>query len=203
MGSRARAQARAGNFGVNHMAQLDATNLRLLALLQEDARASVTDLARAVDRAESTVRERLAALERDGVLLGYRALIDPAKLGFQIRAIARAGCDRRSVPEVARRLAAIPYVVRVDMVSGPKPLLVELVADSLTRLERVLEERLAPLELEGLELDIVLRPLVPPRPPPTVGAPGPPAPAPRPHPVALAPPALDAGEPRLLLPGAR
>lgn len=186
------------------MAQLDPTNLRLLALLQDDARASVTDLARAVGRAESTVRERLAALERDGVLLGYRALVDPAKLGFQNRAVVRAGCDRRRMAEVARRLQAVPQVVRVDLLSGPRPLLIEVVAESLPRLERVVEERIAPLELDGLEVDLVLRPLLDGRPAPVQAAP---AAAPPPGERSVGPRAGPLPQPResrrLVMPSAR
>lgn len=146
------------------MVQLDSTNLRLLDLLQKDARTSIIDLARAVDRAESTVRERIAGMEREGVLRGYRALVDPEKLGYKARAIVRADCDLRRLPELQKRLAAIPQVTSVSLGTGPKPLLIELLAESLPRLEQVLEERIAPLELDSLETSLVLRTLVEPRP---------------------------------------
>jgi DNA-binding Lrp family transcriptional regulator len=147
------------------MVHLDNTNLRLVELLQAEARTSVIDLARAVDRAESTVRERIAGLERDGVLRGYRALVDPEKLGLRARAVVRADCDRRRVPEVAKRLAAIPNVVSATLSTGARPLTIEILAESMPRLEQVLEERIAPLELEDVEVDLVLRHLVEPRPP--------------------------------------
>lgn len=183
------------------MVQLDGTNLRLLELLQEDARTSIIDLARSVDRAESTVRERIAALERDGVVKGYRALLDAEKLGFRARAHVRAACDRRRIAEAAKRLAAIPHVTRVDLTSGPKPLQFELMAESLARLEQVLEERIAPLELEGVEVEVVLRPLLAARPLAVQAAPaaGPPTAPPKElgeleFPVPLAP-LLGAKEP--------
>jgi DNA-binding Lrp family transcriptional regulator len=146
------------------MVQLDGTNIRLLEMLQDDARTSIIDLARSVDRAESTVRERIAALERDGVLRGYRALVDPEKLGYGARAIVRADCDRRRIAEVGKRLAAVANVTSVTLTTGPKPLAIEVVAESLARLEQVLEERIAPLDLDNIEVDVVLRALVPPRP---------------------------------------
>jgi Lrp/AsnC family transcriptional regulator, leucine-responsive regulatory protein len=153
------------------MAQLDGTNLRLLDLLQKDARTSIIDLARAVDRAESTVRERIAAMERDGVLRGYRALVDPERLGYRARAVVRAECDLRRLAEVTRRLGAIPQVISVQLTTGAKPLVIELVGESLGKLEQVLEDRLAPLELEGVEVSLVLRSLVEPRPAPLHAAP--------------------------------
>lgn len=185
------------------MVQLDSTNLRLLELLQEDARTSIIDLARAVDRAESTVRERIAALEREGVLLGYRALVDPEKLGHRARAVVRAGGDRRRFLELAKRLAAIPNVVGAQLTTGPKPLLIEIVAESLPRLEQVVEERLAPLELEGLEMQVVLRAVVGPRPLPVHAAPaGPPAAVPLEPVRALLPPAAPEARRALPLTGA-
>jgi DNA-binding Lrp family transcriptional regulator len=187
------------------MVQLDATNLRLLELLQEDARRTIIDLARSVDRAESTVRERIAALEREGLLQGYRALVDPEKVGFRVRAVVRAGCDRRNLADVAKRIAAIPQVVRADLTSGAKPVVIEVMAENLARLEQVLEERIAPLELQDPEVEVVLRPMLPPRPlalrasPAAAAAPSetePPV-----EPLGRAP--REAREPRpLLLPGA-
>jgi Lrp/AsnC family leucine-responsive transcriptional regulator len=146
------------------MVQLDSTNLRLLALLQDDARTSIIDLARAVDRAESTVRERIAAMERSGLLRGYRALVDPERLGYRAHAVVRADCDLRKLPELARRLAAVPQVTSAMLTTGQKPLVVELLAESLPRLEHALEERLAPLDVQAPEVGLVLRQLVEPRP---------------------------------------
>lgn len=169
------------------MTQLDGTNLRLLALLQEDARMSVIDLARAVDRAESTVRERVAGMERDGVLRGYRALVDAERLGYKARAVVRADCDPRRLGEVARRLAAVPNVASAMLTTGPKPLVIELLAESAARIEQVVEQRLAPLELPGLEVELVLRALVEPRPVVPAAAASVPAPKAEPEPEPLHP----------------
>lgn len=145
------------------MVRLDDTNLRLLEILERDARTSVSDLARAVNRAETTVRERIAALEREGVLRGYRAVVDPEKLGHGARAFVLADCDRRGVPELARRLAAVPQVAGAWLTTGPRPLLLEALAPNLARLEQALEERIAPLDVAGLEAAVVVRTLVEPR----------------------------------------
>src|SRR5690606_42132600 len=54
---------------------LDATDRRLIALLQDNARESVTELARKLKLGRSTVHERIARLERNGVILGYAPLL--------------------------------------------------------------------------------------------------------------------------------
>lgn len=145
---------------------LDRTNLRIIELLQREARRSVSDIARAVDRGESTVRERLAALERDGFILGYHARVDPAALGYGVRAIIRASCDPRDVPWLAERLATIPNVISAQVTTGRQPVRIELVAESLPALERIVAQRIAPLRLAGIETGVVLESLVKRRPAP-------------------------------------
>lgn len=150
------------------MATLDRTNLQLLELLQTNARASISDLARIVNRGESTVRERISALERDGVLQGYRAVVDAGRLGFQARALLRANCDPRQVPALAKKLEAIPNVTSAMLTTGSKPLYIEVVTADLQQLEHLLETRLSQLELQSLETGVVLQGLVEPRPVPSL-----------------------------------
>src|SRR3954470_20417427 len=63
-------------------ALLDETNVRLLAELQADARLSLAELGRRVGLSSPAVAERLGRLERDGVIRGYHADIDPRALGY-------------------------------------------------------------------------------------------------------------------------
>jgi DNA-binding Lrp family transcriptional regulator len=160
------------------MATLDRTNLQLLELLQTNARASISDLARIVNRGESTVRERISALERDGVLQGYRAIVDTGRLGYQARALLRANCDPRQVPSLAKKLEAIPNVTTAMLTTGSKPLYIEVVTADLQQLEHLLETRVAQLELQSLETGVVLQSLVDARPVPSLMGTTAPAPAP-------------------------
>ena len=184
------------------MVQLDATNMRILAILQKDARTSFADLARSVNRAESTVRERVAGLERANVIRGYRALVDPVALGLRAQALVRAECDRQRVVEVGEALRSVPYVTRAVLTTGPRPLEISLVAEDAHRLEDVLERQLAPLSLRDVEAALVLSTLVEDRAVPLDTAPAPlearrPAPMPlasaaaTPRPMAATPPIED------------
>ena len=69
--------------------QLDATNVRLLVELQADARLSVAELGRRVGLSAPAVAERLGRLERDGVIRGYHADVDPRALGYTLSAVIR------------------------------------------------------------------------------------------------------------------
>lgn len=143
---------------------MDTTNRKILEVLTRDARMSYADLARAVGRAESTVRERVGALERRGVIKGYQAVVDTAEIGLTARGIVRASFDLRNIKALESALQAIPQVRRVVLSTGAHPLLVEIAAKDLMDFEHILEERLAPLELSNVETDLFVREIVAERP---------------------------------------
>jgi len=64
----------------------DNLDLKILAALQTNARKKQTELARELGVAQSTMLERIRRLEDQGVIRGYRAIIDPEKLGLHIQA---------------------------------------------------------------------------------------------------------------------
>ena len=79
------------------MDDLDAIDLQILKLLQEDGRISNADLAQQVGLAPPTVLRRVKLLEERGYIRGYTALVDAIKLGLTTTAFifveTSAGCD--------------------------------------------------------------------------------------------------------------
>ena len=147
------------------MVRMDETNLQILQLLQNNARMTVTDVAKAVHRSESTVRERIGSLERAGVLLRYEARVDWAQAGLPATAVLRARCDLGQLPEVAKQLAAIPNVIRALLMTGPKPIFVMMRVRDLQQLHAILREHVAPGALTEVDAEIALESLVERRPP--------------------------------------
>jgi Lrp/AsnC family transcriptional regulator, leucine-responsive regulatory protein len=95
---------------------VDDLNLRLLAELQDDARLSLAELGRRVALSPPAVAERLQRLERDGVIRGYRADIDPRALGLALTAIIRirpAPGQLYNVADLARETPEVVDCVRV------------------------------------------------------------------------------------------
>lgn len=72
------------------MVTLDRMNLRILDHLQEDARLQYTTLARRLDRAESTVRDRIDRLEGGRPIQRYTCVLDHDMLGLRAKALVRA-----------------------------------------------------------------------------------------------------------------
>lgn len=107
---------------------IDDTDRRILALLQENARMTQTEVAKAVGLAPSAVLERIRKLESRGVITGYVALVDPhvidqRMLAFVAVRTSVVGDEER---QVAARLAAIPEVLEVHHVAGDDCLLLKM-----------------------------------------------------------------------------
>jgi Lrp/AsnC family leucine-responsive transcriptional regulator len=120
-------------------ALLDTTNLRLLAELQSDGRLSLAELGRRVGLSSPAVAERLQRLERDGVILGYHAQIDPRALGFALSAVIRV----RPAPGRLHKLADVardtPEVVECRRITGDDCYIALAHVRSVEHLEEVID----------------------------------------------------------------
>src|SRR4051794_4037132 len=96
----------------------DATDLRLLVELQNDARLSLAELGRRVGLSSPAVAERLRRLEDEGVIAGYRAVVDPRKLGYQLGVLIRIRPAPRNIAVVADIARQTPEVVECHRVTG-------------------------------------------------------------------------------------
>jgi Lrp/AsnC family leucine-responsive transcriptional regulator len=97
---------------------LDATNLRLLAELQDDGRLSVAELGRRIGLSSPAVAERLRRLEGEGVITGYRVEVDPQRLGYTLGVVIRIRPAPRLLTEVAELARRTPEIVECHRVTG-------------------------------------------------------------------------------------
>lgn len=100
---------------------MDRIDRNILAELQKDGRLSITELAERVGLSLSPCHRRVRALEESGVLLGYRAKLDPIALGLTFSAMVfvtlREG-DRTAVEAFENALVALPQVVDAQRLFG-------------------------------------------------------------------------------------
>jgi Lrp/AsnC family leucine-responsive transcriptional regulator len=97
---------------------LDDTDRRILGELTSDGRVSFAELGRRVSLSPPAVAERVQRLERAGVITGYRAEVDPRRLGYQMTAIVRikpAAGQLQRIPELA---AEIPEIGECHRITG-------------------------------------------------------------------------------------
>jgi DNA-binding Lrp family transcriptional regulator len=97
---------------------LDETDVALLRLLNEDARASHRHLARTLGLAQGTVTNRLRRLEDEGIVVGYRPVFNPQELGWSMTIMAGLRIVKGRMIDVQQRIAADPRVFAVYDVTG-------------------------------------------------------------------------------------
>ncbi len=90
----------------------------LIALLREDARASVADLARRLGVSRTTAQSRLERLERNGVISGYAVKLGDAYERGLVRAHVLVTAEPKLAPTLVGELSAIPQVRTLHSISG-------------------------------------------------------------------------------------
>jgi Lrp/AsnC family leucine-responsive transcriptional regulator len=123
---------------------LDQLDLRILEILQTNARETQVDIARDIGLAASAVLERIRKLEARGIVRGYAALIDPKALDLPMLAFVAVRSDETgSDDHVAQDLAKIPEVLEVHHVAGDDCYLIKVRARDAEHLGVLLRTRFA------------------------------------------------------------
>ncbi|MGA9920748.1 MAG: Lrp/AsnC family transcriptional regulator [Candidatus Dormiibacterota bacterium] len=129
---------------------LDQIDLQILVLLLRDARRSVRGIAAEVRMSAPAVAERIARLERQGVVRGYRAEIDWSRLGYGLLVYVRVtGVQGSEQATTVAQLRRLPEVEQVEVVTGDSDLLVRLRAKDQQHLRELLFERV--WKISGIE----------------------------------------------------
>ena len=139
------------------MDKIDATDVRLLDLLQRDGRAKRTALAEAVGLSIPSVSDRLRKLEARGVLTGFHAAVAPKRLGRDVTAfvfVQSAGSDH--YPEFVATVTAMDEVQELHSVTGDGSHVVKVRVRNTTALERLLARLQAVPGVRGTRTSLVL-----------------------------------------------
>ncbi|MDK8463612.1 Lrp/AsnC family transcriptional regulator [Marinobacter sp. SS13-12] len=120
----------------------------LLLLLRQNARSSISDLARALNVSRSTVQNRIAKLEAGGVIRGYSVLLGGEFSANQVEAHVSIKVYQKLTARTNTALEQISQVSQLYSVSGEYDLIAIVQAQSLEELSAVLDEI---GNLEGVE----------------------------------------------------
>jgi Lrp/AsnC family leucine-responsive transcriptional regulator len=118
---------------------IDATDRRLLTELQADARLSLAELGRRVGLSSPAVAERVQRLEREHVILGYHAELDPRALGLDLTAVIRSRPGPRQLHQVAELARQTPEVVDCRRITGEDCYIMTVHVRSVEHLEAVVD----------------------------------------------------------------
>lgn len=153
---------------IGRIFQVDRIDRNILSELQKDGRLSVTELADRVGLSLSPCHRRVRALEESGVLLGYRAQLDPGALGLNFCAMVfvtlREG-DRQAVEAFETALVGIAQVVDAQRLFGEPDYLLHVITQDLPAFQRLYDESLSTLpNVQRLTSTLVMKRVIQDRP---------------------------------------
>ncbi|QKW37712.1 Lrp/AsnC family transcriptional regulator [Actinomadura sp. NAK00032] len=119
--------------------ELDQTDWRILAELQRDGRLSFNRLAGLVNLSAPAVAERVRRLEESGVITGYAARVDPARVGQPLTAFVQMRCALGRCLLKTTAAEDLPEVTEVHKLSGSWCSMLKVRVGSMPHLEGLLE----------------------------------------------------------------
>ena len=125
--------------------ELDRTDLILLAELQHQGRLTNAELAERVHLSASACLRRVQRLEREGVIAGYRAEVDPERLGLGLQAFVRVQLNRHdsaAITAFSDFVNSWDEVVACHALTGDMDYLLQVVVHDLEHFSRFLLDRL-------------------------------------------------------------
>jgi Lrp/AsnC family transcriptional regulator, leucine-responsive regulatory protein len=117
---------------------LDNIGRKILAELQKNPRATYAELGRLVGLSPSATAERVRRLEDANIIRGYRLDIDPAALGYSIKAHIRMVCDGEKYRQFTQFVKTLEAVRECDHVTGGDALMMKVLVSSIEDLEHLI-----------------------------------------------------------------
>jgi DNA-binding Lrp family transcriptional regulator len=127
---------------------VDDIDRKILAELQKDGRLTLTELAERVRLSVSPCHRRLRALERSGVISGYRAHLDPAALGLGFEAlvfVSMREATRESIAAFETAVVDVPQILLAQRLFGDPDYLLRVITRDLPDFQRLYDDRLSTL----------------------------------------------------------
>jgi Lrp/AsnC family transcriptional regulator for asnA, asnC and gidA len=127
--------------------RIDSLDMKILRLLQQNARIPYLEIARVVGVNEATVRKRVERLVKKGIIQRFTVILDYHKLGRTIKAFIGLKVQPAKLREIVDKLTNHPEVHVLYRTSGDTDIMLEVIFEHMEDLSKFLEEE---LKLEGI-----------------------------------------------------
>jgi Lrp/AsnC family leucine-responsive transcriptional regulator len=121
---------------------IDEIDRKIISILQQNGRASYTDIAKEVELSRVGVQARINALMENGTIEKITAVINPEKIGITVSAFFNVEVEPKHLMEAADRLADEPEVSSLYHMTGPSKLHMHGLFTSNREMELFLQEKL-------------------------------------------------------------
>ena len=128
--------------------QLDAFDRKILEIVSEDGRIAVTELANRIGLSKTPCAARLKRLIEEGYILGFRAMVDPQKLGLEHVAFAEVTLSdtrEKALAEFNQAVRKIREVEECHMIAGRFDYLLKVRTPNIRRYREILGEKISSL----------------------------------------------------------
>lgn len=119
---------------------MDKYDRALLAALLENGRLSFAELARRINLSPPAVADRVARLEADGIITGYHASVDLAKLGRPIQCLIELRLNDHRGASLLGRLAEIPQIIDCHRITGESCVMLKVAVTCTAELEELIDQ---------------------------------------------------------------
>lgn len=119
---------------------MDSTDIRILKILQQEARISMKELGLRVNLTSPAVSERIKRLEESGVIEGYAAIVNPKKLKLHVEAIVHVSMKVSSHERFKKLAIEEREIIECHHVTGEDCMTVKVVCEDTHRLEEILDK---------------------------------------------------------------
>ena len=144
--------------------KLDRIDYGILHYLQNDGRIANTELAEKIGLSPSPCLRRVKALEQQGVIKRYVAIVDPNAVGFGISAFVSVSLNTQEKPSLdafQSQIVTYPEVMECYLMTGTSDYLLRVVLPDLESYERFLMEKLTKISvIANIQTSFALKPLV-------------------------------------------
>lgn len=132
----------------NEKSELDRYDRAILDVLGRDGRISITDLAKEIGLSKSPTQARLRRLESDGVITGYRALLDPIRLGLDHVAFVEVKLSdtrEKALRAFNNAVSEVPEIEQAHMIASHFDYLLKVRTTNMAAYRHVLGEKISAL----------------------------------------------------------
>lgn len=145
--------------------KIDRYDRRILEILQQEGRISNQELAERIGLSQSPCLRRVRALEENGMIRGYRALLDAKKLGLTLYALIHISMDRHTPERFAnfeKKIRALPEVLECLLITGQEAdYQLKVVVSDMDAYQALLLDKITRIEgVTGVHSSFVLRQVV-------------------------------------------
>ncbi|MDF8355050.1 Lrp/AsnC family transcriptional regulator [Ensifer adhaerens] len=118
---------------------LDPTDIAIIEVLQEDGRIAISELGRRIGLSQPATSERVKRLEERGIISGYGARINAARLGLGMMAVIRLKTTHEHIRACLKQFSEMPQVIEVLRLTGEDCFLVKVLVPTPGELETIVD----------------------------------------------------------------